>query len=130
MPSKLETLIHLLECGVEIAYWGYRLNPWYVFNHNHINNQHIAQCSRQVGFSREMFLSNYDNFKLFTLELFLVKLTTLNQPWKGTPKLFSMAIKELITRMTRQGISIEKTNSVILKIFNKQQGDFNKSPQS
>ena len=43
---------------------------------------------------------------------------------------FSTAIKPLIARMSRQGVSIEKINSVILKFFNKYQGDFNSVCQS
>ena len=35
------------------------------------------------------------------------------------------AIKPLIAQMNRQRVSIEKINSVILKFFNKHQGDFN-----
>ena len=40
------------------------------------------------------------------------------------------AIKPLIAHMNRQRVSIEKINSVILKFFNKHQGDFNNVCQS
>ena len=44
---------------------------------------------------------------------------------------FSTAIKlSLIARMSRHGVSIKKINSVILKFFNKHQGDFNNVYQS
>ena len=48
----------------------------------------------------------------------------------NNPESFSTAIKPLIARMSRQGVSIEKINSVILKFFNKYQGDFNSVCQS
>ena len=38
---------------------------------------------------------------------------------------FFTAFKAHIARMSRQEVSIEKTISVILKFFNKHQGDFN-----
>ena len=43
---------------------------------------------------------------------------------------FSTAIKSLITRMCRQGVSIGKINSCILNFFNKHQVDFNNICQS
>ena len=43
---------------------------------------------------------------------------------------FSTAIKPLIAHMSRQGVSIRKTNSCILKFFNKHQVDFNNVCQS
>ena len=43
---------------------------------------------------------------------------------------FSTAITPLITRMGRQEVSIEDINSVIVKFFNKHQGDFNNIYQS
>ena len=43
----------------------------------------------------------------------------------NNPESFSTAIKPLIARMNKQGVSVEKINSVILKFFNKHQGDFN-----
>ena len=43
----------------------------------------------------------------------------------SNPESFSTAIKPLIARMNRQGISIGKINSSILKIFNKLHADFN-----
>ena len=39
----------------------------------------------------------------------------------NNPELFSTAIKPLIARMNRQGVSIGKINSFILKFFNKHQ---------
>ena len=54
----------------------------------------------------------------------------LNQPWASNkPDAFSLANKLLIARVSRQGVSIEKTNSVILKFFNKH-GDFSNAYQS
>ena len=41
------------------------------------------------------------------------------------PESFSTAIKPLIARMSRLGVSIEKMNSFILKIFNKLLVDVN-----
>ena len=46
------------------------------------------------------------------------------------PESFSTAIKPLIARMSRQGVSIGKINSSILKYFNKQYSDFNNICQS
>ena len=43
----------------------------------------------------------------------------------NNPESFSTAIKPLIARMSRQGVSIGKINSSILKFFNKHQADFN-----
>ena len=43
---------------------------------------------------------------------------------------FTTAIKPLIARMSRLGVSIEKMNSCILKFFNKHQVDFNNIFQS
>ena len=48
----------------------------------------------------------------------------------NNPESFSTAIKPLIARMSRHEISIEKTNSVIVKLFNKHQGNFNNVCQS
>ena len=42
----------------------------------------------------------------------------------NNPDSFSTAVKPLIAYMNRQGISIEKINSVILKKFSKHEGDF------
>ena len=39
---------------------------------------------------------------------------------------FSTAIKPLLGQMSRQGVSIGKINSSILKFFNKHHRDFNK----
>ena len=41
----------------------------------------------------------------------------------NNPELFSTAIKLLIAHMNRQEVSIEKISSVILKNFNKHQGN-------
>ena len=41
------------------------------------------------------------------------------------PESFSTAIKPIIARMSRQGVSIGKRSSSILKIFNKRHSDFN-----
>ena len=46
------------------------------------------------------------------------------------PESFSTAIKPVIARMSRQGVSIGKINSSILKYFNKQYSDFNNICQS
>ena len=43
----------------------------------------------------------------------------------NNPKSFSTAIKPLISHMNRQGVSIGKINSFILKNFNKHQVDLN-----
>ena len=43
---------------------------------------------------------------------------------------FSTAIKPLIACMSKQGVSIGKINSYILKFFNKHQVDFNNVCQS
>ena len=43
----------------------------------------------------------------------------------SNPESFSTAIKPLIAHMSKQGVSIGKTNSFILKIFNKHQVYFN-----
>ena len=43
----------------------------------------------------------------------------------NNPESFSTTIKPFIARMSRQGVSIGKRNSFILKIFNKHQVDFN-----
>ena len=43
---------------------------------------------------------------------------------------FSTAIKPLIARMSRQGVSTGKINSSILKFFNKHYSDFNNACQS
>ena len=43
---------------------------------------------------------------------------------------FSTAIKLLIARMSRQGVSIEKINGSVLKAFNKHRSDFNNVCQS
>ena len=48
----------------------------------------------------------------------------------NNPESFSTAIKPLIARMSRQGVSIGKINSSILKIFNKHHSDFNNVCQS
>ena len=42
----------------------------------------------------------------------------------SNPKSFSTAIKPLIARMNRQGVSIGKINSSILKFLNKHHSDF------
>ena len=46
------------------------------------------------------------------------------------PESFSTAIKPLIARVSRQGVSIGKINSSVLKIFNKHHSDFNNVCQS
>ena len=46
------------------------------------------------------------------------------------PESFSTAIKPLIARMSRLGVSIEKMNSFILKFLNKHLVDFNNVCQS
>ena len=43
----------------------------------------------------------------------------------NNPESFFTAMKPLIARMSRQGVSIEKINSSILKFFNKHHSDFN-----
>ena len=43
----------------------------------------------------------------------------------NNPESFSTAIKPLIARMSRQGVSIGKINSSILKFFSKHHSDFN-----
>ena len=43
---------------------------------------------------------------------------------------FSTAIKPLIARMSKQGVSIGKINRSILKFFNKHHSDFNNFCQS
>ena len=43
---------------------------------------------------------------------------------------FSTAIKPFIARISKQGGSIEKINSIILKFFNKHQGNYNNVCQS
>ena len=43
----------------------------------------------------------------------------------NNPDSFSTAIKLLIAHMSRQGVSIAKINSSILKCFNKHHSDFN-----
>ena len=48
----------------------------------------------------------------------------------NNPESFSTAIKPLIARMSKQGVSIGKINSSILKIFNKHHSDFNNICQS
>ena len=48
----------------------------------------------------------------------------------SNPESFSTAIKPLIGRMSRQGVSIGKINSSILKFFNKHNSDFNTVCQS
>ena len=48
----------------------------------------------------------------------------------NNPESFSTAIKPLIARMSKQGISIGKINSSILKYFNKHHSDFNNVCQS
>ena len=48
----------------------------------------------------------------------------------NNPESFSTAIKPLIARMSRQGVSIGKINSFILNFFNKHQVDFNNVFQS
>ena len=48
----------------------------------------------------------------------------------NNPESFSTAIKQLIARMSRQGVSTGKINSCILKFFNKHQIDFNNVYQS
>ena len=48
----------------------------------------------------------------------------------NNPKSFSTAIKPLIARMSRQGVSIGKINISILKFFNKHHSDFNNVCQS
>ena len=48
----------------------------------------------------------------------------------NNPESFSTAIKPLIARMSRQGVSIGKINSSILKFFNKHHSDFNNVCQS
>ena len=48
----------------------------------------------------------------------------------NNPESFSTAIKPLIACMSRQGVSIEKINSSILKSFNKDHSDFNNVYQS
>ena len=46
------------------------------------------------------------------------------------PESFSTAIKPLTARMSRQGVSIGKINSSVLKNFNKHHSDFNNVCQS
>ena len=48
----------------------------------------------------------------------------------NNPESFSTAIKPLIARMSRQGVSVGKINSSILKSFNKHHSDFNNVCQS
>ena len=48
----------------------------------------------------------------------------------NNPESFCTAIKPLIARMNRQGLSIGKRNSSILKIFDKHYSDFNNVCQS
>ena len=48
----------------------------------------------------------------------------------NNPESFFAAIKPLIARMSRQGVSIGKINSSILKFFNKHHLDFNNVCQS
>ena len=48
----------------------------------------------------------------------------------NNPESFSTTIKPLIARMSRQGVSIGKINSFVLKFFNKHQVDFNNVCQS
>ena len=48
----------------------------------------------------------------------------------NNPESFSTAIKPLIACMSRQGVSIGKINSSILKFFNKHHSDFNNVCQS
>ena len=48
----------------------------------------------------------------------------------NNPESFSTAIKPLIARMSRPGISIGKINISILKFFNKHHSDFNNVCQS
>ena len=48
----------------------------------------------------------------------------------NNPESFSTAIKPIIARMIRKGVTIEKINSFILKNFNKHQVDFNNVFQS
>ena len=48
----------------------------------------------------------------------------------NNPESFSTTIKPLIARMSRQGVSIGKINSFVLKFFNKHQVDFNNICQS
>ena len=43
----------------------------------------------------------------------------------NNPESFSTAIKPILARMSRQGVSTGKINSSILKIFNKHHSDFN-----
>ena len=43
----------------------------------------------------------------------------------NNPESFSAAIKPLIARMSRQGVSIGKINSSVLKIFNKHHSELN-----
>ena len=48
----------------------------------------------------------------------------------NNPESFSTAIKPLIARMNRQGVSIGKINSPILIFLNKHHSDFNNVRQS
>ena len=48
----------------------------------------------------------------------------------NSPESFPAAIKPPIARMSRLGVTIEKINSLILKVFNKHQVDFNNVCQS
>ena len=48
----------------------------------------------------------------------------------NNPETFSTAIKSLIARTSRQGLSVGKINSSILKSFNKHHSDFNNVCQS
>ena len=48
----------------------------------------------------------------------------------NNPKSFSTAIKPLIVRMNRQGVSIGKINISILKFFHKHHSDFKNICQS
>ena len=48
----------------------------------------------------------------------------------NNPESFSTAIKPLIARMSRQGVSTEKKPSSILQVFNKHHSDFNNVSQS
>ena len=49
---------------------------------------------------------------------------------RNNPGSFSTAIKPVIARISRQGVSIGKIDSSVLKIFNKQHSDFNNVCQS
>ena len=54
----------------------------------------------------------------------------INARASNNPESFSIAIKPLIARMSRQGVSIGKINSSVLKFYNKHDSDLNNLCQS